>query len=197
MVGPSNIDLVNLAKRLEDRTFKTYVSRIRAHQRLRRRDNAWNSSLIILSTSTTVSSVGLLVDREMYGRGGDALMLALAVLSLVASLVVASAKFGARAQAMESSYKRIQQISVAAENIPEDPAGGYDRLRELRHDYLIAIEYSENHSTADYARTANLGRWRTLKATWRDSLIGLAPYVTLVIPLALVVPFVRWFISGL
>ncbi len=150
VAGPPNIDLADLAKRLEDRTYKTYRSRIRAYHRLRRRDNAWNASLIALSTSTTVASIGMLVDREMYGKGGDALMLALAVLSLVASLVVASAKLRERAQSMEGSYKRIQQIAVAAENIPEDAVSGYQRLQELRQEYLIAIESSENHSSADF-----------------------------------------------
>lgn len=46
----------------------------------------------------------------MYGTGGETLLVALSVLSLVISLVVANANYGARARSMESSYKKIQQI---------------------------------------------------------------------------------------
>lgn len=197
MAGPSHGDLVVWAKRLEDRSYKTYLSRVKAYQRLKRRGNSWNASLIMLSTATTVASIGLLVNREMYGRGGDALLVALAVLSLVASLVVSAVSYGSRAQSMENSYKRIQQISVSAESIPEDPTNGYQRLHELRREYLIAVETSENHSQADFMRTSGVSGWDLWRRTWKDSIVGLAPYVTLVIPLALLIPFLRWFTSGL
>lgn len=197
MAGPSNSDVALWARRLEDRSFKTYLSRIKAHQRLKRRANAWNASLIALSTSTTVASVGLLVNRNMYGRGGDALMLALAVLSLVSSLVVSSVSYGARAQAMESSYKKMQQISVMAESVMEGDLDPYRELQDIRREYLAAIESSENHSEADYARTANLDWWSLRRRTWKDSLVSIAPYVTLVIPVVLVLPFARWFLNGL
>ncbi|WP_169523901.1 SLATT domain-containing protein [Amycolatopsis balhimycina] len=182
------------ASRLEERAYKTYLARVRAHQRLGRRNNAWNTSMIALSTSTTIASVGLLVNRPMYGTGGDTLMAALAILSLVSSLVVSSVNYGGRARAMEASYKRIQQISLAAEDVANDPSQATrQRLNELQREYAIAIDASENHSDADYHRSQKVN-WRKL---WRDSLVSYFPYATLAVPIGLMVPFAKWFIDGL
>ncbi|WP_345409200.1 SLATT domain-containing protein [Nonomuraea salmonea] len=97
----------------------TYLSRLNAYRRLAHANIAWNAALVALSTSTVIASVGMLVEKNMYGKGGDALMVALAVFSLSISLVVSSVGYGTRAKAMEENYKRIQQISVLAENLKE------------------------------------------------------------------------------
>ena len=130
----------------------------------------------------------------MYGAGGDTLMATLAILSLVSSLVVSSVNYGGRARAMEASYKRIQQISLAAEDVANDPSQTTRRrLNELQREYAIAIDASENHSDADYDRSQKRG-WRKL---WRDSLVSYVPYATLAVPISLMVPFAKWFIDGL
>jgi len=186
-------EILKLVKLLETRSFKTYNARIEAHKRLSRRNNAWNASLIALATSTTIASVGLLVDRNMYGSGGDALMVTLAILSLVASLVVSSVNYGSRSRAMESSYKRIQQISLAAESFPAVATENVRRqYLELRKEYEIAIESSENHSDADYERSQGGPK----KILWRDAAISFSPYIVLVTPIGLIVPFAAWFING-
>lgn len=187
-------EVLKLVKLLEERSFKTYRARIAAHKRLSRRNNAWNASLISLATATTIASVGLLVDRNMYGKGGDALMVALAVLSLVASLVVSIVNYGSRSRAMESSYKRIQQISLEAESfqgvVTDDLRQSY---LELRKEYEIAIESSENHSEADFHRSQGNSK----RVPWSDKLISFTPYIVLAIPVGLIVPFSIWFINGI
>ncbi|WP_433503227.1 SLATT domain-containing protein [Pseudonocardia halophobica] len=190
--------IVNALSRLERRAYSTYKSRLRAYERLNRRNNAWNASLIALATATTVAAVGMLVDKEMYGKQGDSLMVALAILSLVASLVVSSVNYGVRSRAMESSYKRIQQIAYHAENLRDVAEEvSFTRFQELHKEYEIALEASENHSSADFHRF-NESDWLMIKRrTWRDSVVSLAPYVTLIVPVLILVPFVRWYLGGL
>ncbi|MFD7652548.1 SLATT domain-containing protein [Actinosynnema sp. NPDC059797] len=187
-------DLRSLIKLLEKRSYKTYQARLKAHQRLSRRNNAWNASLVSLATSTTIASVGLLVNKNMYGTGGDTLMVALAILSLVASLVVSSINYGARARAMEASYKRIQQISFAAERfLDRETDEAHRRFLELHKEYEIAIDSSENHSDADHLRASGA----SFRNVWRDTLVSFMPYITLAVPAALLVPFAIWFANGI
>jgi len=207
---PPSDALLALIKTMEDRSYRTYKARVRSVQRLNQRNNAWNFALISLATSLTISSVGLLVNESMYGSGGPALMVVLAVLSLVASLIVSNMNYGARSRAMESNYKRIQQISLDLEGLPTHPFPGMvDRFNELKREYRIAVESSENHSESDHMRAirdpqtgtvrdTQTGAVRNPKAAlWRDQLVTLAPYGTLIIPLAIIVPFIAWFINGL
>ncbi|MFC0105606.1 SLATT domain-containing protein [Kibdelosporangium aridum] len=181
-------------KALEDRAYKTYLARVHAHRRLSRLNATWNTSLVSLATSTTVASVGQLVDQGMYGKGGNALMVVLAVLSLVVSLVVSSMNYGARARAMEASYKRIQQIAFMAERllatVPNEDA--VRRYVEVQKEYEIAIESSENHATADHHRAEK----KRSKETLKHSVLDVLPYVTLVVPVLLLIPFVGWFFDG-
>jgi len=187
-------ELAAAVERLEERSYTTYLARLKARDRLNLRNNAWNASLISLATSTTIASVGLLVDREMYGSGGEALLVSLAILSLVASLVVSSMNYGARSRAMEANYKRIQQISLSAESFFVNPAAPTrQRLLELSNEYGISLENSENHSNSDYLRSKGAPWYRV----WRDSLVNFAPLVTLAIPAILIVPFAKWFFDGL
>jgi hypothetical protein len=181
-------------KKLEARAYSTFLARVRAHKRLVRLNTAWNTSLITLATSTTIASVGQLVDSKMYGNGGNALMVVLAVLSLVVSLVVSSVNYGARARSMEASYKRIQQISLMAERLPAIVGEGQlsQRYVELQKEYEVAIEYSENHMTADHDGVTGVPLTGKLKQFSLDIL----PYLTLLIPILLVIPFMEWFFNG-
>ncbi|MGA6161010.1 SLATT domain-containing protein [Amycolatopsis magusensis] len=180
---------------LESRAYSTYRARLEAHKRITRLNISWNTALVGLATSTTVAAVGQLVYPGMYGSGGNALMVVLAVLSLVASLVVSSMNYGARARAMEASYKRIQQISLLAERmettIPSDQLAR--RFEELQREYEIAIESSENHVTADHHKAINQKSWETRN----QSVLNALPYITLVVPVLLLVPFVNWFFNGI
>ncbi|WP_328524587.1 SLATT domain-containing protein [Kribbella sp. NBC_00359] len=187
--------MADAVERLEERAFKTYKSRLAAHHRLSSRNNAWNASLIALSTATTIASVGLLSDAAMYGERGETLLAALAILALVASLVVANMNYGARSRSMEANYKRIQQISMDAENLRL----GTMELTEkafltLQREYGIAVESSENHSQGDYGRTSKVKSLRGEQR--RDTAITLAPYLSIIAPILIVIPFVQWIVNG-
>ncbi|MEV4477248.1 SLATT domain-containing protein [Nonomuraea sp. NPDC049504] len=206
MAGLSN-DISPAIERLEKRSYITYLSRLNAYRRLAHANIAWNAALVALSTSTVIASVGMLVEKNMYGKGGDALMVALAVFSLSISLVVSSVGYGTRAKAMEENYKRIQQISVLAENLKEYT--GPDRsekYQKLLDDYHAAMASSENHTEHDYRRVqpvpphAGSGFWRRARGlfVWLRHFTAMAfPYVTLVVPVALLIPFGVWFANGL
>ncbi|NAZ80796.1 SLATT domain-containing protein [Kineococcus sp. R8] len=103
----------NLAKR----SYDTYKGRLEAHKRLSARGSAWNTALVALSLSTVIASVGLLSDSNIYGPKGDSLIVSVSILMLIVSLVISSANYGSRSARMEESYKRIQKISVQAENL--------------------------------------------------------------------------------
>ncbi|MCP3804954.1 SLATT domain-containing protein [Allokutzneria sp. A3M-2-11 16] len=187
--------LLEAIKKLENRSFATYLARVQAHKRIVRLNASWNTSLIALATSTTIASTGQLVEPKMYGNGGNALMVVLSVFSLVVSLVVSSVNYGARARSMEASYKRIQQISLMAERLPviavaENLA---QRYIELQKEYEIAIESSENHAKGDHDRATGTLTKDTIKNFFLDVL----PYLTLSIPVLLLIPFIGWFFNGL
>jgi hypothetical protein len=206
VAGPPD-DISPAIERLERRSYNTYLSRLNVYRRLAHANMAWNVALVALSTSTVIASVGMLVDKEMYGKGGDALMVALAVFSLSISLVVSGVGYGTRAKAMEENYKRIQQISVSAENLKE--YSGPDRrekYQKLQDEYNVAMSSSENHTEHDYRRTqpiptySGFGFWRRVHRFfgWLGYFAAMAfPYVSLVVPVALLVPFGIWFVNGL
>jgi len=182
-----------LAKRLEDRSYITYKARLKTHQRLRSRGVAWNAFLISSATATTVASVGMLSDSRIYGANGDALLAMLAIVSLVASLVVANMDYGGRSQSVEANYKRIQQISLAAESLAAHGCRVAE-VTSLQREYEIALESSENHSGADYQRSLKIptDRWRMR----RDSLVSVLPFLMLLAPVAVAIPVVVWLTRG-
>jgi hypothetical protein len=186
--------LIELAETLMNRSFKTYKARLIACRRLDQRGNAWNTSLISAATATTVGSIGLLVNAHLYGRHGDVILAILAIVSLVESLVVSNVNYGSRARAMETNYKNIQQISVSFERLVKNPDSiTPDRFLELEKEYATAIAFSENHTTADHAKAGGSG---SRSSRIKDGLISAAPYVTLLIPIALLVPLVSWLFYG-
>lgn len=175
------------AAKLESRAYDTYKSRLFAAARLSWWNKFTNNLLVAFSTSTAIASVGMLVDQNMYGAGGDALMVALAILALVASLVVASSNYGTRAKAMESSYKAIQKLSIEAENIGIGISPNEHSLAEivrLQREYGYFIESSENHTGGDYKRMKSGKQW---SAMWA--------YALFAVPVGLLVPFVAWYVK--
>jgi hypothetical protein len=95
---------------------------------------------------------------------------------------------------MEASYKNIQGISSTAEDLRNEPDPvSYKRYVELRREYQVALESSENHTSADYHRWEAASYWSAFRYLWRDTLLGLAPYISLLIPIVLLIPFTLWF----
>lgn len=184
-VSPDSID--ELIVKLESRSFTTYKARLEAHLRLTRKNATSNNLLLAFSTATTVAAVGMLSDRNMYGSGGDALMVALAVVALVASLVVASANYGVRSKSMEASYKEIQRISLRVENLKHGLSDGTkaEEYLKLQEEYMHAINSSENHKARDY-RVSQGGK--QYSRFWS--------YCTFLVPAVLLIPFVKWYFDG-
>lgn len=185
--------LQDMVKKLEDRSYKTFKARMRASQRLARRNSAWNVSLVAFSTATTVAAVGMLTDRDMYGPAGDTIMAALGILSLITSLIVASMNYGSRSRALEANYKHIQRISLKAEGFFIEPQSATaDRYEELFDEYSAAIESSENHSDGDYASTLNRVPRSSKSALWIERLVTWMPYLSILAPIGILAPFVTW-----
>lgn len=182
-----------MAERLEKRAFKTYKARLMTHERLRARGVAWNAFMISSATATTIASVAMLSEPKLYGTRGDVLLAILAIISLVASLVVANMNYGARTQAVESNYKRIQQISLSAEMLATQGCT-IQQVQVLQREYEIALESSENHSEADYQRTLYFPTARM--KIFRDSLASWVPYLMLVAAAVVAAPVAIWLARG-
>jgi hypothetical protein len=179
-------------KCLEENAFTTYKSRLKAHERIRSRGIAWNIALVALGTATTIASIGLLSDDDMYGTAGEELLVACAVLALSVSLVVSSLDYSARAVRMESSYKECQalayQMQAARSSLVDDTTyQGYLRR------FTDLIRSSENHTTADFhAYKRQFSFARTASAV-----TSLLPFAFLVVPTWVVIYFVDWVANGL
>lgn len=182
-------------EKLEDRSFKSYKGRMHASQRLSLRDKAWNASLLSLTVATTIASVGLLADSRMYGSGGPTIFVCLAVLSLVISLVVAGLNYGARSRDLFNNYRRLQRLSTEVEHLrTRDVKPGYAEVKVLLDRYNDLLDDSENHNTSDYARVSDLKKpsW----VVWSDKFVSALPFVTLIVPLGVLVPFVQWLLRA-
>lgn len=138
---------------LEGRSYSTYRARLEASKRLTRRNHAWNALLVSFATSTTISSIALLVDGNVYGRYGDLLLVCLGVLSLVASMTVTSLNYSGRAKDMFANYRKLQRLSAALERIRlSGTAPNAVTVTELSDSYQELLDGSENHTSADFRR---------------------------------------------
>lgn len=189
-------DLPGLFKTLEQRSYKTYSARLQASQRLASRSRAWNATLIATSTATTIASVALLTDSQMYGRSGPTLLVCVSVLTLVASLVASGLDYSGRSRDMFLNYRRLQRLSADVERHVELPAlQSREALEALHSRYDDLLDESENHTEADYYRAFPTNRKKDW-ATWREILLSVVPYVSLAAPIGLLVPLVVWIVNG-
>jgi hypothetical protein len=181
---------------LEKRSYKTYCCRLRASRRLASRQRAWNASLIGASTATTIASVALLTDDSIYGSAGPTLLVCVSVLTLVASLVGSSLDYSGRARDMFTNYRRIQRLSAEVERVLGSPAPVAAQTVELLNEkYDSLLDESENHTEADYYH-AFPDEVKRSAAVWGEDLLSLAPYISLLAPLGLLVPLANWIASG-
>lgn len=192
--APRGAALKSLEK-LESRSYKSYKGRMHASERLALRDKAWNTSLLSLTVATTIASIGLLTDTEMYGAAGPTIFVCLAVLSLVISLVVAGLNYGARSRDLFNNYRRLQRLSTEVEHLrdhAEEP--NFAEVKILLDRYNDLLDDSENHNAADYARGSSSGQLTWVVA--KDWAISALPFVTLLIPIFVMVPFVQWLLRA-
>lgn len=178
-------------RKLEDRSYTSYKGRMHASRRLALRDKAWNTSLLSLTVSTVIASVGLLSDPRMYGAAGAPLFVCLAVLSLVISLVVAGLNYGSRSRDLFNNYRRLQRLSSEVELLRlTDDKPSQAEIQLLLTRYNDLLDESENHNEADY-QTA-IGKPRLSVAIAVDRALTSVPYITLIVPVLVLIPFISW-----
>lgn len=186
-----------LYEALEDRSYTSYKSRLKACERIQSRGRAWNTALISLAAATTVASVGLLVDDTMYGKSGGTFLAACAILALAVSLVVSALDYPGRAVKMEANYKEIQALSFRVEaGRSPDATPTIDEYNKLDASYVDMLTHSENHSTADYHATRDKRKDRVSLPRALSFALTFLPYLTLVLPGWLLWQFGDWVISG-
>jgi len=209
MSSPQNAPATYLeetpAMRLHRRSYNTYSARLKARERLASRNHAWNASLVALTTSATIASVGMLTDPQMYGDNGDTLLVCVSILTLVASLVTSGLDYSGRSRDMFVNYRRVQRLSVKAEAAETDT--GID-VSELESEYDALMDESENHTAGDHYRAerqqlkdkkrknpnaaVEVNTWPG-KAIVLENLLTYAPYVSLGLAAILTYPLVNSF----
>ncbi|GLZ37154.1 hypothetical protein Acsp05_07790 [Actinokineospora sp. NBRC 105648] len=126
-------------------------------------------------------------------------MVALAILSLVTSLVVSNMNYGARGRAMEANYKMIQQISAELESFfTGQGTDSWSKYHDIHRRYLNAVDSSENHSESDHFRnTQDSLSFKHRRKVRFDTSVTFFPVFTLAVPILVIIPFILWFIRGL
>lgn len=177
--------------RIADRSYKTYKARLKAADRLRARQRAWNASLLALSTATALASIAILSDASIYGTAGPTLLVCVSVSALVTSLAVAGLNYGARSRDMFMSYRRIQRLSAEAEALLDEKLVTPLQVADLSRRYNSLLDDSENHTSADHklaSPEAEVSRWTVLSS----QALTAVPYLSLAVPAALLLPIALW-----
>ena len=192
---------VDLAK-FSEKTYLTYLTRLTASKRLAARNRAWNTSLISTAAASTISSVALLSDATIYGKTGPTLLVSVSILTLVISLVTSGIDYSGRSRDMFLNYRRIQTVSTDAERASTTPSLQTQAvLDELTSRYNGLLDESENHTSTDFAR-AIAERGLTPSgppvSVWSlrgERAVSFLPYLSLLIPLGLLIPVIVWIVS--
>lgn len=173
----------------------TYRARLKAAERLRARQRAWNTSLLALSIATVLASIALLSDGSIYGSTGPTLLVCVSVAALVVSLAVAGLNYGARSRDMFMNYRRIQRISVEAERLVGADVIDHEQVEELARRYEAVLDDSENHTAADHKQgtpEAEVGRWGVVGS----AALTAVPYAGLIVPVLVLIPIAVWAARG-
>lgn len=178
--------------RIEKRAFTTYKARIRMAERLVRRGRNWDAALIALATSTTIASISLLSDSMIFGEKGATVLAALAVVSLVLSLVVSNVDYGLRSAKAEANYKALQRIATEAERL-KSSFPTESQVQSIREQAAAAVDSSENHSEADYLRYQ--GADSRSRPIVLDAFTTCAPLVFLTVPAGVALVVAKWFLN--
>lgn len=178
-----------------ERSYSTYKARLQLANRLRLRRIAWDTVLVAAATSTAMGSLFLAFEKELYGPHGDLIIVSFSLLTLVASIVVSQAAFGARARAAELNYKEIQEISQIAEVLSERSPDSAD-IDDIQRRYLSSIRWSENHSRSDHILGNAIQSGDDSKSRKYPHVASrvatYGPFFLLVFPVLVMVPPVIW-----
>lgn len=183
-------------KLIEDRSYANYRARLVAANRLQARSMVWNSVLVGMSASTTIASIGLLVNPDLFGMHSSLLFSVTSVLTLVTSLIVTSRDYSARARDMTSNYRKSQRIASEAElaRISDSAASS---SAELNNRYNSLLDESENHTSADYYRSIKSNpECRTdfsrLLSIYRQDFLTYSPLILAFIPVYFIIVVLGW-----
>ena len=148
---------------LANRVERTYWARREMARRLQNRGMYWNAALVSLTLCTTLASVSLLRNGELYGDQGDVAMVVLGIFSLVASLMVGTANYASRSRLAFENYRHIQRLSTELEALVARTRISERKLHrfyeEFDRRYQDILDSSDNHEPADFTKTIQM-RWR-------------------------------------
>lgn len=187
-------ELDNLCRR----SYKTYMGRLEAGKRLALCNHLWNGSLVALSTAMVVASVGMIADEKIYGPRGPIYLIALSITQLTSSLTVLNLEFGARSRDMFTNYRRIQRVSVDAENLRLEKRPSKVMIRNLSNQYQMLLDESENHTTRDFEKAfiAEIKGWKAFKLKYSVLSSTLIPIAFYAVSIVILCPFVIWSLSA-
>ncbi|MFJ4172739.1 SLATT domain-containing protein [Microbacterium sp. NPDC089696] len=198
---------------LEHRAYVTYRARLRTANRMRVRGQLWNLPLVTSPVITLIVAIVASAAPGVYSDRTDVLLVALSVLTLVASIIVPTANYAVNAERLFNAYRDLQRISVEIEGDNLRLKNGWSRNRAASRastQYQEILDKTQNHSSADYwgvVRDQNHNDRRKgntpqqipfsarvqLFASW--SLTAL-PVAIAVLLLPLLLPAIRWMINA-
>lgn len=198
---------------LARRAYATYMARLRTANRIRLRGQLWNLPLVTSPVVTLIVAVVSLTAPDVYSDRTDVLLVALSVLTLVASIIVPSANFAVNAERLFTAYRGLQRLSVDLERECKRLRSGWRRNRvaeRASHEYQEILDRTQNHSGADYwgvVRAQNAVRraqgdeparippsgYAQLTASWVLTAFPVALTCALV---PLVIPAIIWMFGG-
>lgn len=138
---------------LARRTYQTYLIRLKTANRTRLRGQLWNIPLVTSAVVTLIVAVVSLNSPGVYNDRTEVLLVALSVLTLVASIIVPSANYAVNAERLFSAYRGLQRLSVdlERESMRLRMARTRNRLAaRASHEYQEILDRTQNHSGADY-----------------------------------------------
>jgi hypothetical protein len=193
---------------------KTYYARLELAKRILTRGRLWNTALISSSVASSVVGVAMLGDNSIYGPQGEFLWVVFGVLTLSASLIVTSARYGEQALLCRQSYRTAQRLSMEIWNDHKRTSRQQERNRLfISHNqrYQKYLDETLNHSQADYWRTqrrnparkeqksavaAQPSTRRPRGILFFDTAATWAPIILSLGAFALVFPAVAWLAGG-
>lgn len=190
-------DCSDEVKVLEQRTYKTYMARLQACNRLQYRARAWNALVISASLAGLIASAAMVRDSGVYGENGDLLWLMVAIATFAGSLITASLNYSGRSRDMFLSYRKIQALSGQFEMLKRhNTRHQHGRVAALKGVYDSLLDESENHTPADYFRTIErqLRTSRQQATILWSKVLDLLPWFSVALPVILLIPPVRIFL---
>jgi conflict system pore-forming effector with SLATT domain len=204
------------------RIYKTYGARREAAKRLQARSTVWNSVLVFTAIVVAVAACLVILDRKSLGFRGEADLAVLGLLSLVASLIVASAKYDVRAERHFRGYRALQELASRADlarGALRSTAKRNTASRSVDVEYQRILDESENHTGADHFRASPPIRRGSRKAqhvrpeqrndvvTWQryaaarvqlagSWLLTLGPFLLLAAPIGLALRILNWLLGA-